>query len=143
MPSIHDFVGGDYLKAADLNGQEPTWRLREFKIEYVKGDDGKEKKCIGCFHDQKKGLVIGCKANAVVLLEMFKTDQIDAWNQAVAATETWVQLYTEATNLGPGLRIRPAAKPPTDSTAGQVDKLDIDELDPALVNAVLRKLAAK
>lgn len=108
MTSIHDLVGGDYLKAADLNDQEKTVQLAGFTVETIKGDDGSERKCVAKFTDLQKGMVIGAKVNVVKLLEMFKTDDIEQWDAIVKSTPTYVTLYTEATNLGPGVRLRPA-----------------------------------
>ncbi len=116
MTSIHDFVGGDYLKAADLNGQERTVRLTEFGVETLKGDNGDERKGIMKFAEMPKGMVINM-TNAVILKRMFATDQIEEWTARVQATPTFVTLYTEHTQLGDGLRIRPTAAPTQPVTA--------------------------
>jgi hypothetical protein len=138
MTSIHDFVGGDYLKAADIAGQTPTVQIKEFRVEEI-GDE-KERRCVAVFHELKKGLVIACKANALVLLELFQTDQIERWTQHVQSTPTFVQLYTEATNLGPGLRIRPVDGPPEVTPTAAAATPQQPPVDPALVAAVIAQL---
>lgn len=108
MTSIHDFVGGEYLKAADLNGQERTVQLSGFTVETIKGDSGDEMKVVARFAELQKGMVIGAKCVAKVLLGMFASDQIEEWDQRVKQVPTHVVLFTEPTNLGDGLRLRPA-----------------------------------
>ena len=111
MTSIHDFVGGDYLKAADLNGQEPTHQVAGFGIEDIKSDDGKERKVVMELVGLQKKMVCGSKAVATTLLEIFKTDQVEQWDAHVKQNQVFVQLHTEQTNFGPGLRIRSAQQP--------------------------------
>ena len=111
MTSIHDFVGGNYLKAEDLSGQERTVRLSGFTVETLKGDNGDERKAIAKFAELEKGMVLN-KTNSTVLLGLFASDQLEEWTARVQATPTFVTLYTEHTQLGDGLRIRPATAPP-------------------------------
>lgn len=106
MTSIHDLTGGSNIKAADLQGRELTLSINGFAIEEV-GDD-KENKCVAKFADHNKGLVIGAQDNVIALLEHFKTDDIEKWDERVKTQPFRVTLYTVKTNLGPGVRIKAA-----------------------------------
>jgi hypothetical protein len=117
MTSIHDFVGGDYMKAADLQGGERMVTIREFKVETL--DDAqanKERKVVCYFHEAPKGVVLN-KCNALALLELFATDQVETWNETAKARPVRVVLFTEQTQLGPGIRLRKAPEQPPPSPA--------------------------
>jgi len=108
MTSIHDFIGGEYMKAADLQGGERTVTIREFKVETL--DDaqaGKDRKIVCYFQEAPKGVVLN-KCNALTLLELFGTDQLERWNEQAKAAPVRVVLFTEQTQLGPGIRLRKA-----------------------------------
>jgi hypothetical protein len=90
-----------YLKAADLNGAQPTLQIAEVVKEEV-GQD-KQKKMVLYFQDRKKGLVLN-KTNSAALAAKFGDDTTD-----------WVgknaQLFTELVHFQgrttDGLRVRP------------------------------------
>jgi hypothetical protein len=106
------------MKAADLQGGERIVTIREFKVETL--DDAqanKERKVVCYFHEAPKGVVLN-KCNALALLELFGSDQLERWNETAKTKPVRVVLFTEQTQLGPGIRLRkapdqaPPAAPP-------------------------------
>jgi len=105
MTSIHDLTSGSNIKAADIQGRgDVVLTVCGFAIEEV-GQE-KERKCVAKFSDHQKGLVISAQDNVVVLLERFKTDDVEQWDLAAKADPFRVSLFVVPTNLGPGVRIK-------------------------------------
>jgi hypothetical protein len=101
-----DLYGSRYFSASDLHGETPLRRIGKTEKVELKGKDGTNKpKYIIYFDGVEKPLPLN-KTNATKLAAVFGKDR-SAW---VGAT---VELYSEPTNLGEGVRLRPL-KPTAD-----------------------------
>jgi hypothetical protein len=76
-----------YLKAADLNGKEPTAKIREIKMEEI-GQD-KERRPVMYFMGTDKAMVLN-KTNALTIGEHYG-DDMSAWTgRQVVLFSAWV-----------------------------------------------------
>ncbi len=114
MLDIHDFTGGDYLKGADFYGQERTVQLLGFQPELVSD----KRRIVARFAGLSKGMVIKAEDNTKALLLMFGTRDVEQWNRIVQSTPTFVTLFAEMTDWGPGMRLRPYQAAPQHAPDG-------------------------
>ena len=101
---LSDFNQGNspYLKSADLAGHPSvTVTIKGFTVETMR--DGEDKPVMW-FENKSKGLVMN-KTNQDRLVNHIQSDDSD---KAIGLD---VELYTETTTYGPGLRIRFLGKP--------------------------------
>lgn len=106
MPNINEAFPSKYLKASDLQGNEPIVTMGEVKFEPVGAD--KEMKAVLYFQGKAKGLVLN-KTNARKITEITGS----------AITEEWaghqVKLYETETQYGGDMveciRIKAVTKP--------------------------------
>jgi hypothetical protein len=98
--------GSKYLSVTDLKDGEPRLKIGKIEVAELREKNGTTKrKYVMLFEGVEKGLVIN-KTNARKLAEAYGK-QTQKWiGQAV-------QLYTEDTTFGKGVRVRPLRKPAT------------------------------
>ena len=121
MSDIDDFddlYGSKYFSASDLKDSEPRLKVGKVEVAELREKNGTTKrKYIMLFEGVEKGLVIN-KTNARKLADAYGK-QSSKWIGQI------VQLYSEDTSFGKGVRVRPLRKPATP-----------DEPDPALNDAI-------
>ena len=98
--------GSKYLSVADLKDGEPQLKIGKVEVAELREKNGTTKrKYVMWFEGADKGLVVN-KTNAKKLADAY-SKQPQKWiGQAV-------QLYTEDTTFGKGVRVRPLRKPAT------------------------------
>jgi hypothetical protein len=110
--------GSKYLSVADLKDGEPRLKIGKVEVAELREKNGTTKrKYVMLFEGVEKALVIN-KTNARKLAEAYGKQSSRWVGQAV-------QLYSEETTFGKGLRVRPLRKPATSA-----------EPDPVLNDAV-------
>jgi hypothetical protein len=113
-----DLYGSKYFSVADLKDGEPRFKIGKVEVAELREKNGATKlKYVTLFEGVEKGLVIN-KTNARKLAEAYGK-QSSKWIGQI------VQLYSEETSFGKGVRVRPLRKPATPA-----------ELDPVLNDAV-------
>ena len=121
MSDIDDFddlYGSKYFSVSDLKDSEPRLKVGKVEVAELREKNGTTKrKYVMLFEGVEKGLVIN-KTNARKLADAYGK-QSSKWIGQI------VQLYSEDTSFGKGVRVRPLRKPATP-----------DEPDPALNDAI-------
>jgi hypothetical protein len=97
--------GSKYLSATDLHGEQPRYRIGKVELANLKEKDGSTKRKLAVFFaGQDKPLLLN-QTNADRLAQAYGKDGAN-W---IGAT---IELYTETTSLGEGVRLRPLKRPP-------------------------------
>jgi hypothetical protein len=106
MPNINDAFPSKYLKASDLQGQEPVVTMDRVEFEPV--GHKREMKGVLYFVGKDKGLVLN-KTNATKIIDLSGTAITEEWNGVR------IRLYATETTFGGDtvdcIRIKPVAKP--------------------------------
>jgi hypothetical protein len=96
--------GSRYLGDADLEGGEPRLKISKVEIAELRDKGGATKlKFVVSFEGVEKGLVVN-KTNAKKLADAYGKRR-EQWIGQL------VQLYSEDTSFGKGVRVRPLRKP--------------------------------
>ena len=111
--------GSRYLGVADLKGATPRRKIGKVEVAELRQKDGSTRKKYVLFLEGEDKALIVIKTNAVKLAEAFGKERT-AW------PGNWIELYSEPTSFGPGVRVRPLRKP---ATAAQPDR-DMDDFIP-------------
>jgi hypothetical protein len=99
-----DLYGSKYLSAADLKEREPRLKIGKVEVAELRDKSGTiKRKYVVLFEGVDKGLVIN-KTNAKKLAEAYGK-QSTKWIGQI------VQLYSEDTDFGKGVRVRPMRTP--------------------------------
>jgi hypothetical protein len=121
MSDIDDFddlYGSKYFSVSDLKDSEPRLKIGKVEVAELREKNGTTKrKYVMLFEGVEKGLVIN-KTNARKLADAYGKQSLKWIGQIV-------QLYSEDTSFGKGVRVRPLRKPATPA-----------EPDPALNDAI-------
>ncbi len=95
-----DLYGSKYFSVSDLHGEMPRRRIGKTEKIELKGKDGTSKtRYVVYFDGVEKALPLN-KTNAMKLAAAFGKNR-SAWVGA------WIELYSEPTSLGEGVRVRP------------------------------------
>jgi hypothetical protein len=109
MSEFEDFdalYGSKYLSVADLKDGEPRLKIGKVEVAELREKNGTSKrKFVIWFEGADKGLVVN-KTNAKKLADAYGK-QPQKWIGQI------VQLYSEDTTFGKGVRVRPLRKPAT------------------------------
>jgi hypothetical protein len=109
MPDTDEFddlYGSKYFSVADLKDGEPRFKVGKVEVAELREKNGAtKKKYVVMFEGVEKGLVIN-KTNANKLADTYGK-QPTKWIGQI------VQLYSEDTTFGKGVRVRPLRKPAT------------------------------
>lgn len=97
--NINDMFPSNYLKAADLKGQEPTVTISHIKQEQL-GDDNK---VVLYFQGKEKGVVLN-KTNATNIASMYGPETGDWIGKRVKLVVAWVDFQGRSVEA---IRIRP------------------------------------
>jgi len=101
-----DLYGSKYFSVADLKDGEPRFKVGKVEVVELHEKNGTtKKKYVMLFEGVEKGLVIN-KTNARKLAEAYGK-QSSKWIGQI------IQLYSEETSFGKGVRVRPMRKPAT------------------------------
>jgi hypothetical protein len=101
-----DLYGSKYFSAADLNGGQKRVKIGKTEVVALTEKNGSTKrKCVLLFEGEEKGLVVN-KTNATKLGEAYGRN-FAAW------VGKHIELYSEPTQFGAGVRVRPLRKPAT------------------------------
>src|SRR5262245_31680091 len=101
-----DLYGSKYLSAADLKGQQRRVKIGKVDVADFKEKNGVTKrKYVLFFEGEDKAMVLN-KTNAQKLAQAYGKDR-NGW------VGQFVELYSETTPLGEGLRLRPLRKAST------------------------------
>jgi hypothetical protein len=104
IDEFDDLYGSKYLSVADLKDGEPRLKIGKVEVAELRDKNGTTKrKYVMLFEGVDKGLVIN-KTNAMRLAEAYGK-QSAKWIGEI------VQLYSEDTSFGKGVRVRPMRKP--------------------------------
>jgi hypothetical protein len=104
MDDFDKIYGSKYLGEADLEGGEPRLKISKVELAELRDKSGSSKlKFVIWFEGADKGLVVN-KTNAKKLADAYGK-QPDKWVGQI------VQLYSEDTSFGKGVRVRPMRKP--------------------------------
>jgi hypothetical protein len=134
MPSIDDVFSGDSLKAADIQGREPTVTIKTVDLKEFTSKEGKpQKKLVLSFENAKKTLICN-KTNAQRISYLHGKDYT-RWpgKQITLFVDPFVQFGGEMT---PAIRV----KPPTYAQPAPQGPQSPDELLP--VNEPIRQQPA-
>jgi hypothetical protein len=97
--NFDDLYGSRYLSAADLHGETPRRKIGKVEVAELKEKDGTtKKKFVIFFAGEDKSLVLN-KTNARRLAEAFTKDPTKWVGEGV-------ELYSETTTFGEGVRLR-------------------------------------
>lgn len=119
--NINEEFPSKWLKATDLNGQQPTYTIREVSREDI-GDDGF--KPVIFFNEVAKGVVLN-KTNATNISEAYGPET-DAWiGKPVILFTTWVDFQGKSVEA---IRIRPGQQNFVSGAATTAPP--VDELNP-------------
>jgi hypothetical protein len=109
MSEIDDFddlYGSKYFSVSDLKDGEPRLKIGKVEVVELREKNGTSKrKYVVLFEGIEKGLVIN-KTNARKLADAYGKQSVKWIGQAV-------QLYSEETTFGKGVRVRPLRRPAT------------------------------
>ena len=98
--------GSKYLSVADLKDREPTLKVGKVETAELHDKNGSTKrKYVMWFEKTTKGLVIN-RTNAKKLADFYGKQPANWIGQSI-------QLYSEVTSFGKGVRVRPLRKPAT------------------------------
>jgi hypothetical protein len=112
-----DLYGTKYLSAVDLKENEPRLKIGKVEVADLRDKSGTtRRKYVVLFEGVDKGLVIN-KTNAKKLAEAYGKQSVKWIGQIV-------QLYSENTDFGKGVRVRPMCKP---SSSARPDP-DLDDI---------------
>jgi len=100
----------DYLKAADLEGNQVTYTISSVKIEAV--GQQKEERPVLCFDDCEKGLILN-KTNSRTISDAFGPETDDWTGQRITLYEAMVEFQGKSV---PAIRVRLARKPVVKAT---------------------------
>jgi hypothetical protein len=104
IDEFDDLYGSKYLSVADLKGGEPRLKIGKVEVADLRDKTGTTKRrYVTFFEGIEKGLVINI-TNAKKLAEAYGK-QSAKWIGQI------VELYSEDTSLGKGVRVRPMRKP--------------------------------
>jgi hypothetical protein len=107
--------GSKYLGVADLKGETPRRKIGKVEVAELKQKDGSTKKKYVLFLEKEDKALIVNKTNAVKLAQAFGKKYAD-W------PGNFIELYSEPTSFGPGVRVRPLRRAATpDKPAGDMD----------------------
>jgi hypothetical protein len=113
-----NLYGSKYFSVADLNGGQTRVKIGKTDVQEVREKDGSKKlKYALYFEGHDKALLLN-KTNAKKLADVYGKDR-NAW------VGNSIELYSETTTFGEGVRLRPLRKPAT-----------VNNLDPDLSDAV-------
>lgn len=116
-----DIFPSKYLRAADLNGQEPIVTIDRVDMETL----GDERKPVVYFRNKDKGLVLN-KTNFNAIEEISGKDDTDLWSG------TKVKLFTAKVEFQgkrvPAIRIDAPSAAPVKRTETVVDDIDDDSI---------------
>jgi hypothetical protein len=105
IDDFDDLYGSKYLSVADLKDDEPRLEIGKVEVAELREKNGTTKrKYVVWFVGVEKGLVIN-NTNARKLADAYGK-QPSRWISQI------VQLYSEETAYGKGVRVRPLRKPP-------------------------------
>jgi hypothetical protein len=95
--------GSKYLSASDLNGEQKCVRIGKVTLAEMREKDGSTRKKMAVYFDGEDKALICNKTNAMKLQQAYGK-----------APNNWVgnrvELYTETTQYGDGVRVRPLRK---------------------------------
>ena len=101
-----DIYGSKYFSVPDLKDGEPRFKIGKVEVAELREKNGATKrKFVVLFEGVDKGLVVN-KTNAKKLAEAYGKES-SKWVGQI------VQLYSEETTFGKGVRVRPLRKPAT------------------------------
>lgn len=109
MASIDDIFSGETLKAADIEGREPTVTIKSVEPKEFDGKDGKrQRKLVISFHNAKKMLVCN-KINAQRIAVLHGKDYTQ-WpgKQITLFVDPFVQFGNEMVHA---IRVKPPSGP--------------------------------
>ena len=111
MSSIDDIFAGDSLRAADIEGREPTVTIKSVEPREFDGRDGKkQRKLVISFHNAKKTFVCN-KTNAQRIAYLHGKDYAKwAGKQITLFVDPFVEYGGQMT---PAIRVKPASTAPT------------------------------
>lgn len=99
-----DIYGSKYFSVADLKDGEPRFKVGKVEVAELREKNGTTKrKYVVLFEGVEKGLVVN-KTNAKKLADAYGKQSTNWIGQIV-------QLYSEDTSFGKGVRVRPLRKP--------------------------------
>ena len=106
MSSIDDIFAGDSLRAADIEGREPTVTIKSVEPREFDGRDGKkQRKLVISFHNAKKTFVCN-KTNAQRIAYLHGKDYAKwAGKQITLFVDPFVEYGGQMT---PAIRVKPA-----------------------------------
>src|SRR5262249_47367942 len=105
IADFDDLYGSKCLGVADLKDGEPRYKIGKVEVAELREKNGTTKrKYVVWFDGIEKGLVLN-KTNATKLADAYGKEP-SRWIGQI------VQLYTEDTPYGKGVRVRPLRKPP-------------------------------
>jgi hypothetical protein len=99
VTTFDDMYGSKWLSADDLDGETPRYKIKDVRIESLRDKDGRtNNKLVLYFNGVEKALVLN-KTNAGRMAAAYGKDESRWIGKAV-------ELYTETTTYGDGIRIR-------------------------------------
>lgn len=138
MPSVDDVFGGNSLKAADIQGREPTVVIAKVEAKEFTSAKGSQRKLVIHFHGAKKVLICN-KTNANRIAFMHGKDYA-LWvgKKITLFVDPFVEFAGEITSA---IRVKPPAA--QDHMAGEarpapqqhVARPSSSEIDPPLPNS--------
>jgi hypothetical protein len=112
--NFDDLYGSRYLSASDLHGETPRRKIGKVEVAELKEKDGTtKKKFVLFFAGEDKSLVLN-KTNARRLAEAFTKDPTKWVGEGV-------ELYSETTTFGEGVRLRCLKKQQTAAAKPNLD----------------------
>ena len=115
--NVSDFLGSDFMKAADLGQTTPT--IQVAKVEPVTFADGSSKLCIHASDPACKPIVLNV-TNSRAMAAMYGPESQNWIGQSV-------MLSVRQTQMGPGIGVTPLQAPPNQ----QIDRQPAASLPPA------------
>lgn len=113
MPNIQDAFPSKYLKASDLQGQEPVVTMDHVAFEPVGRD--KEMKAVLYFRGKEKGLVLN-KTNANKITQLTSSGVTEDWEgmkiRLYATETTFAGETVDCIRVKAAVVQKPAPKPP-------------------------------
>jgi hypothetical protein len=123
MTTFDDMYGSKWLSADDLGDEAPRYKIKEAEIVSLRDKDGRtNNKLVLRFNNVEKGLILN-KTNAGRMATAYGKDE-SRWIGKV------VELYTETTTYGLGVRIRILKDKTTDPiSTGKINIIPDPELN--------------
>lgn len=130
---ISTVYDGDNLKAADLNGHEPTVTIENVQVKEFEKDGKTSRKLILSFEGKKKKLV--CNATNARRIAHFYGNETNGW------LKKEITLYTEMVDFGgkltEGIRVKVMKKHTPPQTAPQrMTQLEDDQRNAAMDDVI-------